>query len=303
MVNYDRHSLEWNAAINDPEFKKTADTWINDDTLDNWRHARMRAVVIPLINSFPLSKWLTIGDGRYGNDAIWLKKSGVKTIHASDLSDTLLKISHEKGLLDSFSEQNAENLTFKNESFDFVFCKEAFHHFPRPFVALEEMMRVAKTAVILIEPRDDLIDRGPLSSLFDILRTTFKRRPAGVGFEPVGNFIYSISERELIKYQLGMHRRHIAFKGLNDSYVKNLEFTKRGSKDFKSIFVKSHFFLKLFLLNHLTKIGAIKGGNIIVAIIFKTKPTKKLMDRLILSKFDVKTLPLNPYLYSSGPNS
>lgn len=294
-IKYDRHSEEWDEALSDRVKRKTALTWLEETSFDYWRHARMRAVVKPLLDASPNATWLTVGDGRYGNDAIWLKKAGVNKVHASDLSDTLLKISKENGFLDEYSQQNAEALSFSNDEFDFVFCKEAFHHFPRPYKALDELLRVSKTAVVLIEPRDDLIDRAPFSVIFDIIRKIFQRRAAGIGFEPVGNFIYSISERELVKYQLGAHRRYIAFKGLNDSYVKNLEFT-RYNRMFDGYFgVKLWFFMKIFLLNILRGLGMIKGGNIIVAILFKHEPDKAVKYSLRQAKYKFVKLPKNPF--------
>ena len=59
--------------------------------------------------------WLTIGDGRYGTDANFIIRNGGKA-HATDISDKLLKIGHEKGFIQDFSQQNAEDLNFKNNS-------------------------------------------------------------------------------------------------------------------------------------------------------------------------------------------
>ena len=43
-------------------------------------------------------------------------------------------------------------------------------------------------------------------------------------FEAEGNYVFSISERELEKVQLGMHRRYLAFNSVNDYYEPGFEF-------------------------------------------------------------------------------
>lgn len=50
--------------------------------------------------------------------------------------------------------ENAEKLSSPNETLDFVLCKESYHHFTRPMLALYEMLRVATKAVVLIEPNE-----------------------------------------------------------------------------------------------------------------------------------------------------
>jgi ubiquinone/menaquinone biosynthesis C-methylase UbiE len=51
----------------------------------------------------------------------------------------------EKGLKNlTFREGDAEKLPFTDEAFDIVTCHKAFHHFPNPVKALDEMHRVLK---------------------------------------------------------------------------------------------------------------------------------------------------------------
>ncbi len=108
--------------------------------------------ILPFISD--AGELLTIWDGRFGTDANFIIKNGGKA-HASDISDKLLKIGYEKGFTKEFSRQNAEKLNFKNNSFDYVLIKEAFHHCPRAWIALHEAFRVSRKAVILIEPSDN----------------------------------------------------------------------------------------------------------------------------------------------------
>ena len=63
---------------------------------------------------------------------------------ATDYSDKLLKIGKEIGFINKYQKENAESLTFKDNEFDYVLIKEAFHHLPRPWMALYEAFRVCK---------------------------------------------------------------------------------------------------------------------------------------------------------------
>lgn len=151
---------------------------MSEGSLDRRRHARRLSFLRPLFESG--ETWLTIGDGRFGTDAHYLLSHGLKA-HASDISDTLLKIGYERGFIDSYSAQNAESLTFADESFDYVLIKEAFHHCPRPWIALHEAFRVSRKGVVLIEPNDE--PDNPLIYFFKLL---LSRNLSRFGFEPVG---------------------------------------------------------------------------------------------------------------------
>lgn len=97
-------------------------------------------------------KWLTVGDP-YGFDANYLISKNQNVI-ASDIAGTFFPIVKEQGIIKEYAVENAEHLSFEDNSFDYILCKETFHHFPRPYLAVYEMLRVAKEAVILIEPQD-----------------------------------------------------------------------------------------------------------------------------------------------------
>ena len=106
-------------------------------------------------------KWLTLGDGRYGTEANYLISKGIDAM-ANDYSDKLLKIGKEIGFIEKYQKENAESLTFNDNEFDYVLIKEAFHHFPRPWIVLYEAFRVCKKGVILIEPNDQISHKSSL---------------------------------------------------------------------------------------------------------------------------------------------
>ena len=100
-------------------------------SIDAWRHQRMHDTVLPLLEANPNAKWLTVGDGSYGSDAHYLQGHGADAT-ASSISDATLRGAHERGYIATYRIENAEALALEDDSFEFVFCKESYHHFPRP---------------------------------------------------------------------------------------------------------------------------------------------------------------------------
>jgi len=292
---YDRHQEEWDACVNDPQLQELAATWLNQgNSLDRWRHDRMYSLLKPIVKWNPKSNWLTVGDGRFGTDANALMQMGAENVHCSDISDTLIKIGAEKGFINSYSAENAEALSFPDDSFEFVYCKESFHHFPRPYIALHEMFRVAKTAVILTEPRDFMIDRGFLYPILKVINKIRGKSNRQHRFEEVGNYVYSLSEREMEKFQLGMHYRHLAFYGTNDSYKKDIEFVDLDSPAPSDKKMIRRIKTLIFLQNLLVKFGIRKSGLLSV-VLFKKNPDNSLKDSMSSMGWRLKDLPKNPY--------
>lgn len=274
--------------------EKHAKTWFEKDTIDAWRHKRMYRLLDPLLIAYPKAIWLTVGDGRYGKDAHYIRDKGLKVL-ASDISDVLLKEGKEIGYIDDYSKQNAEDLTFSDEEFDFVFCKESYHHFPRPMIALYEMLRVVKKGVILIEPVDQYILSTFIEALYrntiGLLKILLGKKYVSNHYEEVGNYIYTISKREIEKVALGMNLRAIAFKGINDYYLEGVEYQKAlpDNKLFK--LVKR----RIFLRNLLTVTG-LRPWYYSSFIIFKENSTLESISNLKECGYKIVTLLKNPYL-------
>lgn len=251
----------------------------------------MREFIDPLLNFYPGRKWLTVGDGRYGTDAHYLLERGANVL-ATDISTALLQVGKETGFINEYKRENAEKLNIKDESYDFVFCKESFHHFPRPMIALYEMLRVAKNAVILIEPHDSA---SPIESLAVRLLRKASTLSFNTGyfnsFEESGNYVYKVSEREIEKAAVALQLPALAFAGLDDFYISGVEYEKPNLES--PVFLKTK--LALFILNILYKLG-IRKRSIIVTIIFKERPPKTLRRELIKRGLKVFDLPKNPYL-------
>ncbi len=263
------------------------------NSIDYWRHDRMYQFLTPLLNKTG-KKWLTIGDG-LGTDANWLQGKEQKVV-ASDISEYGLKAAKEAGYIREYKLINAESIDFGDNSFDYVFCKEAYHHFPRPYLAVYEMLRVASKAVVLIEP----VDIGIQFPFMVFLKNFFERISPGLvnkfwknrySFESVGNYVYKISEREIEKVAMGIGLPMVAFKGINDYYTTkpDLKVSTENKKVFRK--VKSRIRFK----NILCRLGLIPY-ELEACMIFKSKPSIEVLDRLKGQGFKILSLPENPYL-------
>jgi len=279
--------------------KNISDSWLNKDTLDYWRHERMINKVKPLINYNTKRTWLTIGDGRYGSDGIILKTLGAKNITCSDISIKLLALAKRKKFIKNYSKQNAENLKFKSSSFDYVFCKESFHHFSKPYLALYEMFRVSKKGVILIEPSDEIIEKGFFNFIYRIIRFFMNQTNSGDGFEEVGNYVYKISKREMAKFLLGMNYRHLAVYGLNYAYSEVIEFVSIKCNKLQSIKKKFLIKLKITVKNFLCRIGIMKPA-LMICILFKDIPSSQLLLSLKDLGWKINKFKQNPFSNKLG---
>lgn len=100
--------------------------------------------------------------------------------------------------------QDAEALSYPDNSFDYVAIHAAIHHASSPHRVLTEMYRVARKGVLSIESRDSLIMR-----IFEKLGVTQVYEHAavfyndckygGVNNTDIPNFVYRWTEREIEK--------------------------------------------------------------------------------------------------------
>jgi ubiquinone/menaquinone biosynthesis C-methylase UbiE len=282
--------IQWNYRNHIDDDRKmlinnVAAAYFTPNSIDAWRHKRMLKTINPIIANSLRSTWLTIGDGTYGSDAFYLKCHNVKAT-ASSISDTTLVFAKERGFVEDFKEINAEEIHCRNDEYDYILCKEAFHHFPRPPLAFYEMLRVAKNAVVLIEPQEKNRLIG------DIIKKVIKkliRKDGSDLYEPCGNYIYRINIKEIEKTLLAINYPCIAYKRFNDFYLSYLTYADRSS------YVK-FFLLKtcISLQNVLATLRIVNYG-LCTLVIFKEKPGDKLMKDLKRENFKVKCLTRNPY--------
>jgi SAM-dependent methyltransferase len=238
--------------------------------------------------------WLTIADYN-GLEANYLQDKS-QNVLASDISDAFLKESKSERLIEDFRIINVERIDFDDNSFDYVSCRESFHHFPRAYLGLYEMIRVSKKASIIVEPID-VLTRMPLlllvKNILDrfnplLINKFWKNR---FSFETVGNYVFKISEREVEKIAMGIGLRLIAFKGINillsvkedtlEIPLNQKLWTKlQGRLRIKDLFCR----LKIVPYNN------------ICCVIFKEYPDESVLQKMKAQGFKIIPLPENPYL-------
>ena len=206
---------------------------------------------------------------------------------ASSLTDERLKYAYEKGYIKRYRAENAERLSLDDNEVDFVLCKESFHHFPKPPIALYEMLRVTRRGVMLIEPMDN-------PKLLDSMKTLIKKVIRGdteMQFEPSGNFIYRIQIRELEKLMTAMGGKVIAVKRFNDFYLPRLAKARANTWSLGAIVTR----LGVRVQDILCSLGLL-GYGLCGAIAFKGVPDPGVLAALRADGFQVLDLPKNPYV-------
>lgn len=257
--------------------------YFREDTVDYWRHLRMYQTFDALLANYSDAKWLTIGDGRFAQDANYIYQKGIK-VCASDICDSLLEIAKKLKRVDEAQKENAEALSFDDNAFDFILCKETYHHFARPMLALYEMLRVAKKGVVLIEPSDPCSSCRNPEAFWDIVMRWNK-------FEEIGNYIYFVSPREMIKVAMGLNLPTIAFKEFNDHYTEGVHKEKASSDS--ELFQKVKEEIKKWdnLCNETHR-----PSTHLSVIIFKEAPNLETKEQLLAQDFKVIDLPKNPFV-------
>jgi ubiquinone/menaquinone biosynthesis C-methylase UbiE len=93
--------------------------------------------------------------------SIELMKMGDYNVTGLDISKTFVQIANnnakEEGVKVNFTEGDASNMPFDNETFDFLVCTAVFKNFTKPIMAINEMYRVLKPKgkALIIDLRRD----------------------------------------------------------------------------------------------------------------------------------------------------
>lgn len=135
-------------------------------------------------------------------EAISLKNYEFDEILLTGITDPSHKLTEEikNDSRIKYEKQNAECLTLASRSYDLVICKEGIHHLARPVLGFYEMLRLTKSAAIIIEPAETsvgrLLEMLGLSSVYEQTK--------------INNI--SIRDNYVFRWNLGM------FKSLLNSY-------------------------------------------------------------------------------------
>lgn len=279
--------------------ERIAQSWFKEGTIGFVQAQQRNAISDPLLKAYQGAAWLTVGDGRYGSDAHYLASKGADAT-ATDISDALLREGAEMGFISKFSKENAEALSFGDGSFDFVLCKESYHHFPRPMKALYEMLRVSRKGVVLLEPVDHYVFTNFFQAFFrsillavnalGIFKLLFGKEIKRHTYEDVGNYVYKVSEREMEKVALGLNFPYVAFKGLNIYHKDGADGISASEFSLKKLQVDV-----MTALLDLMSFLKITSPQLLSVIILKDEPTVACLAELREAGYRVKKLPRNPY--------
>jgi SAM-dependent methyltransferase len=87
---------------------------------------------------------------------------------------------------------DAENLPFRDESFDYAFVHDGLHHLPKPELAISEMARVARRGIVITEPADAMVT--------NLLITSNLMKP----YEEAGNYVRRFNPQQLATLSLSL---------------------------------------------------------------------------------------------------
>lgn len=116
-----------------------------------------------------------------GIDIHYLRKFYAPGFSVTDVSQHAVFISRSLNLAVEGIVADTEALPFPDNSFDISFVAASLHHLPRPLLGLYELLRVARSGVIAIEPNDSWLMRMAT------------RIGLATEIETAGNYVYRFS--------------------------------------------------------------------------------------------------------------
>lgn len=184
------------------------------------------------------------------------------TVTATDLTVDHLQSLVAEGVLSAADAQNAERLSYPDESFEYGFVNAGLHHLAHPHAGLVELMRVAGNAAIFIESQDSI--------LHPVARMLGRR---GADFEPAGNYVYRWSGREVEKIALSSHAHSFA---IFTAFLPVLVSMRKVNGFWRDVAIRLISIANLVLRPF---------GNLMIVVIFKRPPTGEQIDSLRKASF------------------
>ena len=156
------------------------------------------------------------------------------------------------------------------------------------------MCRVSRKGFILSEPNDwmpppllkkciSLVKRS-LLALFGLK----PNHPDTGCYEPIGNYVFTLSKREVVKMSIALGYRVVAYRRIAHYWCQEY-----NSASFHSAY-RLRLLLRL-LCARLLYFFRISGLNRLQVIVLKEVPPSELFESLRRAGFRVEFLPVNPY--------
>jgi SAM-dependent methyltransferase len=169
-----------------------------------------------------------------------------------------------------WEQADAQAMPYEDGRFDVAFVSDGLHHCRSPHLAVTEMYRVARKAVVVIESRDSAVLRAAMKARMTFAyefngRLLQGREHGGVDFGPVPNFVYRWTEREFEKLLSTYDPAHV----IDFSYHHGLSLPKR--------------------------LGAKPGVNLLANGVARVVPRQANTFAMVAKRGELK-----PYLHESG---
>lgn len=110
-----------------------------------------------ITKSHPAEWDVLIVCGGVGGEGTLLANLGFRKVTVSDFSKNALEICKVRDARLQTCILNVEQLDLPDDSFDLVLVQDGLHHLPRPALGLTEMLRVARRAVVVVEPHSGVV--------------------------------------------------------------------------------------------------------------------------------------------------
>jgi len=107
-----------------------------------------------------LENWkVLIVCGGVGGEGVFFRNRGFKNVTVSDFSNNSLAMANILAPQLKTMLLDAEALKLEPDAYDLIVVQDGLHHLPRPAIGFTEMLRVAKKAVMVIEPYHSLVGK------------------------------------------------------------------------------------------------------------------------------------------------
>jgi len=97
--------------------------------------------------------------GGVGGEGSYLANRGFRDVTVSDFSESALATCRQRDPRLRTRQMDAERLAAGDGEYDLVIVQDGLHHLRQPTVGLTEMLRVARRAVVVVEPHAGMVAR------------------------------------------------------------------------------------------------------------------------------------------------